>query len=88
MADTPLLSVQNLKKHFPVTKGLLLMKTIGWVKAVDDISFTLQQGETLALVGESGCGKTTTAKLILRLEQPTSGEVLIDGKDVHASERE
>jgi oligopeptide/dipeptide ABC transporter ATP-binding protein len=73
-----------LKKHFPVTKGLLLMKTIGWVKAVDDISFTLQQGETLALVGESGCGKTTTAKLILRLEQPTSGEVLIDGKDVHA----
>ncbi len=84
MADTPLLSVQNLKKHFPVTKGLLLMKTIGWVKAVDDISFTLQQGETLALVGESGCGKTTTAKLILRLEQPTSGEVLIDGQDVHA----
>jgi oligopeptide/dipeptide ABC transporter ATP-binding protein len=54
------------------------------VKAVDDISFTLQQGETLALVGESGCGKTTTAKLILRLEQPTSGEVLMDGKDVHA----
>jgi oligopeptide/dipeptide ABC transporter ATP-binding protein len=84
MADTPLLSVQNLKKHFPVTKGLLLMKTIGWVKAVDDISFTLQQGETLALVGESGCGKTTTAKLILHLEQPTSGHVLIDGKDVHA----
>jgi oligopeptide/dipeptide ABC transporter ATP-binding protein len=84
MADTPLLSVQNLKKHFPVTKGLLLMKTIGWVKAVDNISFTLQQGETLALVGESGCGKTTTAKVILRLEQPTSGEVLIDGKDVHA----
>ena len=84
MADTPLLRVQNLKRHFPVTKGLLLMKTIGWVKAVDDISFTLQQGETLALVGESGCGKTTTAKLILRLEQPTSGEVLMDGKDVHA----
>jgi oligopeptide/dipeptide ABC transporter ATP-binding protein len=83
MADTPLLSIQNLVKHFPVTKGLVLMKTIGWVKAVDDISFTLQQGETLALVGESGCGKTTTAKLILRLEQPTSGEVLIDGKDVH-----
>jgi oligopeptide/dipeptide ABC transporter ATP-binding protein len=84
MADTPLLCAQNLKKHFPVTHGLLLMKTIGQVKAVDDISFTLQQGETLALVGESGCGKTTTAKLILRLEQPTSGQVFIDGKDVHA----
>lgn len=84
MADTPLLSAQNLVKHFPVTKGLLLMRTIGHVKAVDDISFTLQQGETLALVGESGCGKTTTAKLILRLEQPTAGHVFIDGKDVHA----
>jgi len=84
MADTPLLSAQNLIKHFPVTKGLLLMKTIGQVQAVDDISFTLQQGETLALVGESGCGKTTTAKLILRLEQPTSGQVCIDGKDIQA----
>src|SRR2546427_7513932 len=84
MADTPLLCAQNLKKHFPVTHGLLLMKTIGQVKAVDDISFTLHQGETLAVVGESGCGKTTTAKLILHLEKPTSGQVFIDGKDVHA----
>jgi oligopeptide/dipeptide ABC transporter ATP-binding protein len=84
MADTPLIHVQNLKKHFPVTKGVVMMKTIGWVKAVDDISFTVQQGETLALVGESGCGKTTTAKLILRLEEPTAGQVFIEGKDVHA----
>lgn len=88
MADKPLLDAQNLKRHFPVTKGLLFMKTIGWVKAVDDISFTLQQGETLALVGESGCGKTTTAKMILRLETPTSGEVFVDGKNIHTIQGE
>ena len=67
----PLLQVDSLKKYFPVTKGLVLMKTVGHVQAVDGISFTIKQGETLGLVGESGCGKTTTSKLILRLEQPT-----------------
>jgi len=77
------LRVDHLKKYFAVTKGLLVMKVIGWVKAVDDISFSVRQGETLALVGESGCGKTTTAKLILHLETPTAGQVFVEGKDVH-----
>jgi oligopeptide/dipeptide ABC transporter ATP-binding protein len=84
MAEQAILRVHHLKKHFPVTKGLLVMKVIGQVKAVDDISFSIRQGEAFALVGESGCGKTTTAKLILRLEHPTTGQVFIDGKDVHA----
>lgn len=82
MASNPIIRVEHLKKYFPVTKGLLLMKTIGSVKAVDDISFTVQPGETLALVGESGCGKTTTAKLLLRLEEPTSGEIYIEDQDI------
>jgi peptide/nickel transport system ATP-binding protein/oligopeptide transport system ATP-binding protein len=83
MAPDALLQVDNLKKHFPVTRGLLLMKTVGWVQAVDGISFSIPQGQTFALVGESGCGKSTTAKLILRLESPTAGHVYLDGRDVH-----
>ena len=86
MEAEPILRVQDLKKHFPVTRGMLWTKVIGWVKAVDGVSFSLRQGETLAIVGESGCGKTTTARLILRLEEPTEGQVFVDGRDVHALE--
>ena len=84
MEEHLILRAHHLQKHFPVTKGLLVMKVVGWVKAVDDISFSILQGQTLALVGESGCGKTTTAKLILRLDHPTAGQVFVAGKDVHA----
>jgi len=84
MDAEPILRAQGLKKHFPVTRGMIWTRIVGWVKAVDGISFSIQPGQTLAIVGESGCGKTTTAKVILRLEEPTSGEVFVDGKAVHA----
>jgi oligopeptide/dipeptide ABC transporter ATP-binding protein len=80
----PLIRAENLTKHFPVTKGLLWMRTAGQVKAVDGVSFTIGSEETLGLVGESGCGKTTTARLLLRLESPTAGRVLLNGREIHA----
>ena len=80
IAAEPLIRAEGLTKHFPVTRGLLAGRTTGHVKAVDGISFTIGHQETLGLVGESGCGKTTTSRLLLRLEQPTAGRVLLDGR--------
>ncbi|HEY7205378.1 MAG TPA: dipeptide ABC transporter ATP-binding protein [Methylomirabilota bacterium] len=81
MADTPLLRINNLKKYFPI-RGGLFSREVARVHAVDDVSFSLMRGETLGLVGESGCGKSTTGRCILRLIEPTSGEVWFDDKNV------
>jgi oligopeptide transport system ATP-binding protein len=78
----PLLQVRGLRMHFPVTEGLVARRHIGDVKAVDGVDLAIRRGETLGLVGESGCGKTTMGRCILRLEKPTAGEILYDGVDI------
>src|SRR6478736_10109580 len=85
-SGNPLLRVDGLRKHFAVTKGVLFARTLGHVKAVDDVSFEIRAGETLGLVGESGCGKTTTSRMILNLEEPTEGRILLEGEPIHALE--
>jgi oligopeptide transport system ATP-binding protein len=80
--DNTLVRVENLVKHFPITRGIVFQRQVGAVRAVDDISFTIRRGETLGLVGESGCGKSTTGRTIIQLYQPTSGKVFYDGKDL------
>jgi peptide/nickel transport system ATP-binding protein len=77
----PLLEVRNLKKYFPIQRGLL-KRTVGFVKAVDDVSYSVMPGETFGLVGESGCGKSTTARLVLKLMSVTGGQVIFDGRDI------
>src|SRR6266511_3317468 len=78
----PLLEVQGLQKYFPVKKGLLLQRRAAWVKALDGVDFAIYPGETLGLIGESGCGKTTTARLILLQEKPTGGTIKFEGRDI------
>src|SRR5215471_2972854 len=74
-ADGELLRVQNLKMYFPINQGIILQRQVGWVRAVDDIAFNVKRGVTLGLVGESGCGKSTTGRAILQLYKPTAGNV-------------
>src|SRR5205809_6127641 len=77
-----LLVVDDVKKHFPVTRGIIFQKQIASVKAVDGVTFTLEDGETLGIVGESGCGKSTLARCIMRLLDPTGGRIVFEGRDI------
>src|SRR5918996_239849 len=74
--NSAIVEVRHLKKYYPVLSGIIARRTVGWVKAVDDVSFVIRRGETLGLVGESGCGKTTVGRSILRLTKPSAGKVL------------
>lgn len=82
MLNTILLDVKNLKMYFPLTKGIVQQRQVAIVKAVDGVSFSIKKGETLGLVGESGCGKTTTGRCILQLYHPTAGEIIFEGRDL------
>ena len=79
---TPLVEIEHLKVYFPIKSGLILDRHVGDIKAVDDVSFAIERGETLGLVGESGCGKSTVGRAILRLYEPTAGRIVFDGQDI------
>ncbi len=87
MASESIIQVQDLVKHFPIKKGIIFAKQVGAVRAVDGVSFDVRRGETLGIVGESGCGKSTTARLITRLLQPTSGSIVYEGQDIAGMSR-
>ena len=82
-SDEVLLEVRNLAMYFPVTSGIIFQRTVGHIKAVDGVSFSIKRGETLGLVGESGCGKTTTGRCILQLYKPTTGDVIFEGENLN-----
>jgi peptide/nickel transport system ATP-binding protein len=77
-----LMTVTGLTKHFPITRGIIFRHRVGLVRSVDDVSFEVARGETLGIVGESGCGKTTTARMLTRLIEPTAGQIVFDGRDI------
>src|SRR6266576_6536295 len=77
-----LLVVENLQKYFPVTRGIIFQKEVASVKEVDGVSFSVREGETLGVVGESGCGKSTMARCVMRLLEPTGGQIIFDGRDI------
>src|SRR6266850_687133 len=81
-AAEPILRVEDLKVHFPVTKGIVIQRQVATVKAVDGVSFTIKRGETLGLVGESGSGKSTTGLAVLRMLTPTAGRIVFEGRDI------